>query len=288
MIFLHARTNSNSSTMSCRVAQQALVTLWLLAVSSTAGAQAFFDDFEDGDAVDGMPIRWSTAQPGLIGSADVEAGALILESESTIAIARAGGISLNDTSIRTLAQLIDDGGSTGAISVIARNKIFIENGGYIARIDQTGEAMLGILQGNRIDALAIAPTDLDVLDDLVIMQLDAIGDTVQFWAWSPDDLFPSEPLLSVTDNRVSAGTPAVVTFTDVGPIAARFEFVRAESESLPAPSRGDLNADGLIDSADIEMKFDPCLKFDKITAIEFPVEVRVAIPRHFDSFHPVE
>ena len=73
-----------------------IVSVVSLTLSASALAQTvFFDDFEDGSAVDGMPVTWESGD-----SLTVEDGRLVVGGTS-IAEAEVRGLNLTDTSIRS-------------------------------------------------------------------------------------------------------------------------------------------------------------------------------------------
>ena len=96
--------------------------------------------------------------------------------------------------------------------------------------------------GSRKEVLEYSEEDYIIEED-VLMQLDVIGDTISFWAWSVDGIMPSEPLLQFDDDEVAEGGVSVVTFGSTEGMASSIscEYVQAATEHIP-PDRNGLQA----------------------------------------------
>lgn len=213
-----------------------IVSVVSLTLSASALAQTvFFDDFEDGSAVDGMPVTWESTgnEPA---SLTVEDGRLVVGG-TRYAQAEVRGLGLADTSIRS--QLKTREGD--AIGVGVRYDPFQPAGfrSYYAYAQPSiNEVGIG-WGGNAVSVLDSTFFEMDSTDEL-IMQLDAIGDQISLWVWRPGEPMPSQPTASGTDTRVTRSGDIFVfigstDFPGTGPAIAEYEYVRV---SIPEPSSG--------------------------------------------------
>ena len=83
-------------------------------------------------------------------------------------------------------------------------------------------------------------TDLRPTEEDVILQVDAIGDTINFWAWRVGETMPELPLLTRTDNQLPTGI-AGVYYTPSSPPqvtsgTAVYRYVHVANTHFGAPA----------------------------------------------------
>lgn len=93
----------------------------------------------------------------------------------------------------------------------------------------------------------IVDTDFNVLDEDVMLQLDAIGNSISFWAWPPNEDRPAAPLSSVLDDTYDSGEISLWANDAFTPsrVEGVFRFVHVETASIPEPSSVALLAMGV-------------------------------------------
>ncbi|MBN2293770.1 MAG: PEP-CTERM sorting domain-containing protein [Pirellulales bacterium] len=86
----------------------------------------------------------------------------------------------------------------------------------------------------------IATTDLRPMDEDVILQLDAIGQTIRGWAWRAGETMPATPLVTRTTILLPTGCPAVYYSPNTTPQGtsgtAIYRYVHVANTSIPEPS----------------------------------------------------
>jgi hypothetical protein len=88
--------------------------------------------------------------------------------------------------------------------------------------------------------------NLDLTKD-VVMQFDAIGNRLTFYAWQAGAPFPETPLLSITDNQIATGRVTLLVSagaTAVAPSRAAFRYVHVADMPIPEPRGVSLAAAG--------------------------------------------
>jgi len=190
----------------------------------------FFDDFNDGDAGDGMPVTWAPER----GTWDASSGDYVASDPMQIV-----SISLvpeyntlGETSVRTQVSAI---GTTGLGPGVRRAPGPF---GYVGFIDVDGT--LGI---NRVDGapaaieLASSVVPFNAVDKDVMLQIDAIGNELSLWAWPVGDPMPDAPQLVVSDSTYATGAVGLISVTDnPSNSSGTFRFVHVADMHIPEPS----------------------------------------------------
>lgn len=217
--------------------QLVLLGVFFATISATAipaTAQVLFeDDFEDGNAQDGVPVNWVTrtltgADYGVIsGDFVFQAGPDFVPGGDALAADPVDFV-LEDSSevaqVRGVAPFANMGIGARwneAQSTGYWNAIFGDGSFYIGRSDGSGYVILA--SGN-------VPFDVTSRD--VLLRFDAIGTTLKTWAWLPGEPMPEQPLLTAEDATYQSGTPAIFANASPGG-AAIYRFVNV---SVPEPS----------------------------------------------------
>jgi hypothetical protein len=198
----------------------------------------FRDTFNDGDAEDGMPVTWSPIlfePPGIF---DASSGDYVIETAGAgfqTAVSGVPAIVLTDTSIRTRVRLLKSTGVYDTLGVLAR----VERGGlqsYYGGIEPSGDLYINLTNNNKPD-LGRATTDLQPLQEDVMLQLDVIGSSIKLWAWRPEEPMPSVPQISINDSDLIAGEPMVLVHQSSSPSARGvFRFVHVADVHIPESS----------------------------------------------------
>jgi RNA polymerase sigma factor (sigma-70 family) len=211
-------------------------------IGTASAATVFFDDFEDGSATDGNPVLWV---PGNGASLAVENGSLVV-SGTTNPFALASDVTLSNTSLRTQVRLLE-----GSYLVVGlrNNPPANPNGYYVSlatpNIVVPNEASI-FTAGNNVTELALTNHNLDLTQDVVI-QFDAIGNRLSFYAWQAGGPVSQTPLLSVTDNQIAAGRVSLLVTagaTVSAPARAAFRYVHVANMPIPEPQAATLAAAG--------------------------------------------
>jgi hypothetical protein len=213
-------------------------------LSSVAQAQTtFFDDFDDGDSTDGVPTEWVPVEFFSAASYGVQGGDYVLSTPGGQPVVSAGVAYANinalfNTSVRAQVRQIQ---GTGSIALLARANIDALTA-YQAGIDSEGTVYLARNSGPVVPPiLATAPTDLNTVDEDVVLQLDAIGNELSLYAWRIGDAKPAIPLLSVTDHAYTSGVPGLLISGGIAHSAA-YRYVHVANASIPEPSAAVLSA----------------------------------------------
>lgn len=212
--------------------------------------QMLCDEFSDGDAQDDTPASWipsSRSQDATI--------AVNMEHLSLSSIVIVENLPLmEDTSIRTRITLPTNVERDNVFIGVQARRNDVTNDGYSAALWPTqGAALIARETGGTI--LSQEPVALDVTQEDVMFQFDAIGETLSLWAWKPDDPMPVEPLVTAIDTTHAEGVISLfVSNLDGSDPEGIFRFVQVAEESIPAtPIPGDFDANGVLDANDIDL-----------------------------------
>jgi hypothetical protein len=237
-----------------RIRPYVLVILPLSLFAAFAVAQeAFFDDFGDGDIRDNSPVTWSPLGSSTL---TVEDGDLVVSGNFglfglSFSGARVLDRQFGDVSLRTQAAL----NSADWIALTVRDAMNPITRQYVGDISRNGHINVGSLNGGPPTwAVQALPTGLNPGQEDVVLQIDAIGDDISFWAWASDEDMPSEPLFTYKDSRIDGGIVTVnfgsLTNQDTSGV---LRFVQVDTKSISDPfSPGDFDHDGLLDVSDID------------------------------------
>lgn len=206
--------------------------LLLVSMISTRHALAdtiFFDDFDDGDAEDAMPVDWV---PGG-GTWDASSGDYVVTGSIPRFSLVSGHSSLGDVSIRTQVEL--DGTVGGGLAVRRTSPL----AGYAGQIQPDRTIEILRVDGTPVPVfLGTSTVPFDPLVQDVVLQLDAVGSELSLWAWPAGDPMPLAPQLVVSDSTYPTGTVGLVSARIGGDpsASATFRFAHAASTHIPEPS----------------------------------------------------
>ena len=178
------------------------IALTVLALAAHAHGAVWSDDFNDGNAGDGVPVTW-TPHPATPGTYDASSGDYVLtpldvgnDDESMLATVESS--SLGDTSIRTQGMVDGGGGNLG----VAARVTFATLSGYTGLLDSGGNLLLIRFDGGAPSVLGATVLDINAADDAIV-QLDVIGTDLGLRAWRPGDAMPAAPQVAVVDATVA-------------------------------------------------------------------------------------
>lgn len=181
----------------------------LLTRPASAGT-IFYDDFEDGDLTNGVPVTLTDGQPvtwhGELGAAlQIQDGSLVVSGTSVpIAVPSIG--SLDNVSIQVQMRVLqgDYAGLAGRRTLGGPHTgYFVAVGEYLNNGVRTNDAFLAY--AGSLQILHAKDVNFDPKLEDVILQLDIIGNKVTYWAWPADEPRPAEPNGSVIDDTLSSG-----------------------------------------------------------------------------------
>ena len=206
-------------------------------ICASASAQTiFFDDFNDGNSTDGMPVTWVLPFAGFSGSFDASSGDYVLTPSDRAIVASVPDLILGDVSIRAQARMLEQPATRGGVELIARGNIAAVSG-YLAGLNNLG--VLYIRDTAVTDPLARVETDLRLLEEDIVMQFDAFGSSLSLWAWPADEPMPATPLLTATSSSYPQGVIGIDYFSneEVAPLgSAVFRYVHVADTHIPEPS----------------------------------------------------
>ena len=215
--------------------------IWL-GTGSTQADTSFFDDFSDGSvtndvpvATDGTPVRWMEDPLNLSSTTlDASSGDLIMSTDGAFAVGFAEQFNFANTSIRTQFRRINN---TDVIGVGSRGSLTSING-YSAGFGSLGGMFISIVSDSGTEVLKAVPTDLNPTDEEVILQFDAIDNTLKLWAWRPGEPMPPIPQVSVTDSVYTQGPISLFVGTQFGDRRKEgtFRYVHAADMHIPEPT----------------------------------------------------
>jgi hypothetical protein len=220
------RTNRDEPT-------RLLVSVAYCVLTTTIWAQGacaetiFFDDFNDGNAGDGMPVTWV---PGP-GTWDASSGDYVATGSLPSRISRVSDRVFGDISARTQARVV--GNVSATLGVRQGNQ------GYAGTIQPNGTMAIA-----RLDApdspilLGSAVVPFNPVQEDVMLQFDAFGDKLSLWAWPVGQPMPTEPQVVAFDNTYAEGPFGLVSaaFAASPTDSTTFRFVHVANTHIPEPS----------------------------------------------------
>jgi hypothetical protein len=227
----------------------------VFAGAELCSADGFFDDFEDGDVTndiplsdDGTPVIW-TPNPIQPGDYDVLDGDYVLapvpEGQSFMA-SNVEDVDFGGTSIRSrmsMSQL------NGRVGLTVRNQNAGDTHNYTAMLytpNQTGSSLQLYRSGDGDESILLGSVAVFLLNpstDDAMLQLDAFGDELKVWAWKAGDPMPGEPQLTRIDSTYESGFAGILS---VRGATGSFRSVEAADMHIPEPSALTLAALGLL------------------------------------------
>lgn len=204
------------------------VLTWMICAQAAWPATRFFDDFNDGNAGDGMPVTWA---PGA-GTWDASSGDYVATG-SLPRVSLVPDYVLGDTSVRAQVRVV---GNIDAAIAVRRQTPLI---GYAGTIRPDGTIAIARLDApNSGVVLGSAVVPFNAVDQDVMLQFDAFGDKLSLWAWPVGQSMPKEPQVVAFDDTYAEGPVGLLS---AGPTGGRsdsttFRFVHVANTHIPEPS----------------------------------------------------
>ena len=204
------------------------VLTWMICAQAASADTIFFEDFNDGNAQDGMPVTWA---PGP-GTWDASSGDYIATGSSP-RVSLVPAHVLGDTSARTQVRVT---GTIGAALAVRRPTPL---NGYAGEIRANGTMAIARLDGAPLPVLlgsAVVP--FNPVQQDVMLQFDAFGDKLSLWAWPVGESMPVEPQVVAFDNTYPEGPAGLISaaFAAAPTDSTTFRFVHVADTHIPEPS----------------------------------------------------
>lgn len=200
--------------------------------------QVFCDDFSDGSYDDGLPVTWNVgSRHDLLSISNGDLHVHYSVGDDDHAVGRVGGLNVEDVSIRTRGRLV----AGEAVGIYARHDWLIgqEISAFVGGLVADGRVFVATHGRDLFRLKDELNTDLAPLDEDIIMQLDVIGTSIDFWAWRPGEHMPETPLVSFESDGKRSGSVAIIvggsTTAPFGDVALRYVQV-ADRHIVPEPS----------------------------------------------------
>jgi hypothetical protein len=209
-------------------------------VSSARAATVFYDDFEDGSVTDGSPETWVKIANWPNTTFNVLGGNLTVGV--SVPNPDRGGVvgvpaqTLADTSIRAQVRFDGESNPDEGSGVFVRGDL-VSYQAHLFEIASDGGLWFGTIGSplQRIDS-NLRPRQEDV-----ILQLDAIGDAINAWAWRAGDPMPATPAFSRITSQLPSGIAGVYKSASLSSQGtstgtAIFRYVHVSNTSIPEPT----------------------------------------------------
>lgn len=191
-----------------------------LASITTPKGTLYFEDFDDGQIADASPVVWN-ASPGQPGSLDSTSGDLVIGPTNATSPELGVAVGVNDkdtrdTSARTQTRVTE----TGGFAFLSVRGTYGQISGYFLGVGHAPEfggsfVVSGIADGaaprpfqplvRQPGGLPVVRLPYDVRREDTILQIDAIGDTIEARAWRPGTPMPPRPLFSENEATFPSG-----------------------------------------------------------------------------------
>jgi hypothetical protein len=232
----------------------------LVVCQPTAFAVGWFDDFNDMNVADGMPVTWTFNELGATdgihtaatGDFALSAPGFTGNNDSLIATVP---VTLGDTYVRTQAIVlpgipeIEVGGNPG---VVARWDP-LSLSGYTALLDDDFQYEVLRVDGGVVTELA-SMDDVGIAANMdVIIELNVVGTELTLFAWLPGDPKPETPLVTVSDTNPDpymTGRAGILYNEDDDNTTGVFRFAEAQDTPFIEGAPGDYDGDDDVDGAD--------------------------------------
>jgi hypothetical protein len=207
----------------------------------------FCDNFNDGNARDGIPGTWlPSASP--LGTRDASSGDLVVTHSANMStyVQELNGV--RDLSIRAQLNFENaDSRSVDYASIWARSPLTADvddPAGYAGGIDTNGTIRLYHSSSDRVTTvLRSANTSIDPVNNDVFLQFDVFRNELSLTAWQDGQEKPASPQLATTDNRLVDGGQVGFAFNAAGfTDSATLRYF----EVVPEPSSALLTVLGLL------------------------------------------
>jgi hypothetical protein len=223
----------------------------LSCVTPNRAETIFFDDFSDGSVTndtplnrDANPVIWTPLAAYNQGTGDAASGDYVLTTNSGDGafISIPSHSPLSNTSVRAQMRILD---GTASIGVFARADTAALTA-YQAGISlNTGNAYIVRNTPDPIP-LIVKTANVDVSSGDVVIQFDAIGETLQLFLWNAGSPKPSAPFIEIQDSTLSIGVSGIILDSATAPGSGVFRFFHVADAPIPEPSTVVLSVIALI------------------------------------------
>ncbi len=198
----------------------------VLCAPAASAATIFFDDFNDGNAGDGMPVTWVAGS----GTWDASSGDYVATG-SLPRVSRVTAHVLGDTSARTQARVV---GNVAANLAVRRPGV---NEGYAGVIRPDGSMTIARFGVGAPIALGSAVVPFNPVQQDVVLQFDAFGDKLSLWAWPVGGPFPVEPQVVAFDNTYAQGPVGLISSSAAAlpSDSTTYRFIQVADTHIPIP-----------------------------------------------------
>jgi len=200
---------------------------WTISTQDASAAKIFSDDFNDGNAQDGMPVTWVPS----LGTWDASSGDYVATGP-TPRVALVPDHVLGDTSVRTQVRVT---GTIGAAIGLRRQPLF----GYAGELRANGTMAIARLDGAALPVfLGGADVPFSPVDQDVMLQFDAFGDKLSLWAWPVGESMPDEPQVVAFDATYPEGPAGLISaaFVASPTDSTTYRFVHVANTHIPEPT----------------------------------------------------
>ncbi len=198
-----------------------------ISAQAASAATIFFDNFNDRNAGDGMPVTWS---PDL-GTWDASSGDYVATG-SVPRISRVPTHVLGDTSVRAQVRVV------GNINAVLGVRRLMPRVGYAGDLRADGTVAIARVDGADPVNLRTAVLPFNPVAQDIMLQFDAFGDKLSLWAWPVGQPMPALPQLVAFDGTYAEGPAGLVSAGSAGgPLdSTTFRFVHVANTHIPEPS----------------------------------------------------
>ncbi len=217
---------------------------WPAGIASAGSALPFLDEFDDDVTATGrQPVQWFTSS--INGTLASDGDNLILENTGGDIGAWVFEVSnsnpdrvfeYGDVSVRSQLRMLEPGNGTSFASLMVKAATSTAGGIYWGGIQRNGQLSIGLTtnNGSNIITRDSLNTSLDPIARDVVLQLDAIGDTITLSGFEVGDSTPAGTI-SFADTNYTAGT--IGMFINGSSGATRRVAFRY-FEAVPEPTSG--------------------------------------------------
>jgi hypothetical protein len=208
-------------------------------ISSARAATVFYDDFEDGSVTDGSPETWVKIANWPNTTFNVLGGNLTVgvsvPNPDRSGVVGVPAQTLGNTSIRAQVRFEGESNPDEGSGIFVHGDL-VSYQAHSFEIASDGGLWFGTTGSpfQRIDS------NLRPRQEEVILQLDAIGNAINAWAWRAGDPMPATPAFSRTTSQLPSGIAGVYKSASLSSQGtsngtAIFRYVHVSNTSIPEP-----------------------------------------------------